>query len=208
MAKDNKKVDTKAGVKSDVKSDVKTDVKKKAAASTKEPVKIQEKAPEKSQDKPTESTNVEEPLSEESPLNDLTKMLMELALNVKNIQGKLKILAKEFDKQQKYINKDKAKREKAKNTKSGFTRPCKISDEMCEFIGIDHGTEMSRTDVTRHINKYVKDNELHNPVNRRVILPDEKLKKLLKVTDEDVVTFFQLQKLISPHFPPRKTPEK
>eukprot|EP00960_Hanusia_phi_P077181 768660-Hanusia_phi.AAC.2 len=193
MVKDNKK---KAETKTEAKK-VATPVKeapKPKAVAKEEKVELPESQPE---------LNVEE-----SPLNDLTKMLGDLALSVKGIQAKLKMLAKEFEKQQKYINKDKAKREKAKNTKSGFTRPCKISDEMCDFVGIPHGTEMSRTDVTRHINKYVKDHELHNPVNRRVILPDEKLKKLLKVTEKDDVTFFQLQRLISPHFPPPKSAQK
>lgn len=163
-----------------------------------EPVKETSAAPAENTDESTES----------NPLTELNKLITDLALSVKSIQGKLKNVAKEFEKQQKYINKDKAKREKAKNTKSGFTRPCKISSEMCDFIGVSHDTEMSRTDVTRHINKYVREKELHNPVNRRIILPDEKLKKLLKVTDSDVVTFFQLQKLISPHFPPPKSAQK
>ena len=45
---------------------------------------------------------------------------------------------------------------------------------------------------------------LNKPDNKRIILPDEKLKKILNVKEGDVVTFFVLQRLISHHFPPKK----
>ena len=77
----------------------------------------------------------------------------------------------------------------------------KISDELCDFIGVPHGTEKSRTDITRYINAYVKEHNLNKPTNRRVILPDEKLKKILKINNDEEVTFFILQRLISHHFP-------
>ena len=62
------------------------------------------------------------------------------------------------------------------------------------------GTEMARTDVTREINSYIREHKLQDPSNRRRILPDSKLKKLLNLKAEDELTYFNLQRYMSPHF--------
>lgn len=120
----------------------------------------------------------------------------------KEVQSLLKVLSKDYDKQQKIIEKAQKKRQNAKNSPSGFAKPNKISDELCDFIGVPHGTEKSRTDITRFINTYVKEHNLNKPENKRFILPDEKLKKILNVGDNEDINYFILQKLISHHFPP------
>jgi chromatin remodeling complex protein RSC6 len=125
-----------------------------------------------------------------------------LFTSFKEVQALLKVLSKEYDKQQKIIEKAQKKRQNAKNSPSGFAKPNKISDELCDFIGLPHGTEKSRTDITRFINTYVKENNLNKPENKRFILPDEKLKKILNVGDNEDINYFILQKLISHHFPP------
>lgn len=138
----------------------------------------------------------------EAIINGLMEKVVLLTNNVKIIQSSLKLLAKEFDKQRKIIDKVQKKKEKAKKSPSGFAKPCKISDELCEFIGVPLGSEQSRTDITRFINSYVKEHNLNNPQNRREIFPDAKLKKILNVSDNDKVSYFVLQRLISHHFPP------
>jgi chromatin remodeling complex protein RSC6 len=125
-----------------------------------------------------------------------------LFTSFKEVQALLKVLSKEYDKQQKIIEKAQKKRQNAKNSPSGFAKPNKISDELCDFIGVPHGTEKSRTDITRFINTYVKEHNLNKPENKRFILPDEKLKKILNVGDKEDINYFILQKLISHHFPP------
>jgi len=124
-----------------------------------------------------------------------------LSSHIKEIQASLKVLSKEYDKQQKIIEKAQKKRQNAKNSPSGFAKPNKISDELCDFIGVPHGTEKSRTDITRLINAYVKEHNLNKPENKRFILPDTKLKKILNVGDSEEINYFILQKLISHHFP-------
>ena len=42
---------------------------------------------------------------------------------------------------------------------------------------------------------------LNKPENKRFILPDTKLKKILNVGDSEEINYFILQKLISHHFP-------
>jgi chromatin remodeling complex protein RSC6 len=134
-------------------------------------------------------------------LSNIIDKVNSLAGVIKDIQTHLKVLSKEYDKQQKIIEKAQKKRQNAKNSPSGFAKPNKISDELCDFIGVPHGTEKSRTDITRLINAYVKEHNLNKPENKRFILPDTKLKKILNVADSEEINYFILQKLISHHFP-------
>lgn len=135
-------------------------------------------------------------------ITELVEKVASLASYVKTIQSSLKMLIKEYDRQKKIVDKVQKKKEKAKKSPSGFAKPCKISDELCDFIGVAKGTELSRTDITRHINSYVKEHNLNNPENRREFFPDKKLKSILNVKDGEKVTYFVLQRLIAHHFPP------
>jgi chromatin remodeling complex protein RSC6 len=134
-----------------------------------------------------------------SPLSDLTSKLTTLFNSMKDVQSSLKVLTKEYERMKKLVDKTERKRANARTQPSGFAKPTKISDEMCDFLGVPRGTEMSRTDVTRKINAYVKQHNLNKPDNKRIILPDPKLKKILGAGDEEV-SFFVLQRYIKNHF--------
>jgi upstream activation factor subunit UAF30 len=93
------------------------------------------------------------------------------------------------------------KKKKAGNRQpSGFVKPTQISEELAEFLGKDKGTEMARTAVTKEINQYIRENKLQDPSNGRKINPDQALSQLLKLTKDDELTYFNLQKYMSPHF--------
>jgi hypothetical protein len=141
-------------------------------------------------------------VTQDNVLTTIIEKVNLLASNFKEVQLLLKVLSKEYEKQQKIIEKAQKKRQNAKNSPSGFAKPNKISDELCDFIGVPRGTEKSRTDITRFINAYVKEHNLNKPENKRFILPDDKLKKILNVSDKEEINYFILQKLISHHFPP------
>lgn len=150
----------------------------------------------------TEVTPTEEKESE-NLVQVLVDKISSLTTLNKEIQVVLKQVARDYDKLKKIVDKIQKKRENARKSPSGFAKPNKISDELCDFIGVPRGTEKSRTDITRYINTYVKEHNLNKPTNRRVILPDEKLKAILNVKEGEEVTFFILQRLISHHFPPK-----
>jgi len=139
----------------------------------------------------------------ENVVKVLTDKITNLTSLNKEIVVALKQVVKSYDKLQKVVDKIQKKRENARKSPSGFAKPNKISDELCDFIGVPHGTEKSRTDITRYINNYVKEHDLNKPTNRRIILPDDKLRAILNVKNDEEVTFFILQRLISHHFPPK-----
>jgi len=183
---------------------------KKAAAprKPKAEVKTVEAKDDKSDDK-EEKKEGDETSTEATALNDnavalLVEKITSLAALIKDIQVSIKPVVKEHDKLRKIVEKIQKKRENARKSPSGFAKPNKISNELCEFIGVPPGTEKSRTEITRYINAYVKEHNLNKPTNRRIILPDEKLKKILKTNNDEEVTFFILQRLISHHFPSTK----
>ena len=172
-----------------------------APAATVTPVSL---TPAKTDDSvvPSDASGAEVAPVKDNAVSVIIEKVNNLFASFKEVQNLLKVLSKDYEKQQKIIEKAQKKRQNAKNSPSGFAKPNKISDELCDFIGVPHGTEKSRTDITRFINSYVKEHNLNKPENKRFILPDDKLKKILNVGDKEDINYFILQKLISHHFPP------
>lgn len=177
--------------------------KKKKSTKTSAPVVVETPVQPSTTDVPVvpPSTEESEDKTNINVLQHLVQQINTLAQQFKEVQNALKPVIKEHEKQVKIIERIQKKRENARKSPSGFAKPNKISDELCNFIGVPIGTEKSRTDITRYINAYVKEHNLNKPSNRRVIIPDEKLKAILNIKDNEEVTFFILQRLISHHFP-------
>lgn len=91
-----------------------------------------------------------------------------------------------------------------KKAASGFAKAGPISTELKTFLGVPQDTELARTEVTKKITAYIKEHNLQDTGDRRIILPDTKLRKLLGVSKDEKVTFFNMQKYMKPHFPSSK----
>lgn len=129
--------------------------------------------------------------------------LQGLASEFASLRKEFAVLEKATSRELKAAKKASGKR-KAKSgnrSPSGFIKPTLVSDELATFLGKAKGTEMARTDVTREINKYIRANNLQDKDNGRKIIPDSKLAKLLKLQKTDELTYFNLQRYMSPHFP-------
>jgi chromatin remodeling complex protein RSC6 len=119
-----------------------------------------------------------------------------------SLKVELKGLERKVAKQLKIVEKiQNKKKRKGTRAPSGFVKPSPISEELSTFLDKAPGTEMARTDVTREINKYIRGKELQDKENGRIIKADAPLKALLKLDDDVVLTYFNLQKYMSPHFP-------
>lgn len=94
----------------------------------------------------------------------------------------------------------KRKRKTGNRSPSGFVKPTLISSELASFLGKTQGTEMARTEVTREINAYIRANSLQDKTNGRKINADSKLSSLLKLKADEELTYFNLQRYMSPHF--------
>ena len=118
------------------------------------------------------------------------------------LKTEFRALEKKWGRALKTAEKSQAKRKRKSGNRqpSGFVKPTKISAELADFLSKPHGTLMARTDVTKQMTTYIRANSLQDKANGRIILPDTKLRKLLKLSDKDSLTSFNLQKYMSPHF--------
>lgn len=128
--------------------------------------------------------------------------LQQLSVLLANIKTQYKALEKFVSKEVKASQKASSKKMKRSGNRqpSGFVRPTLISDELAAFLGKPAGSEMARTDVSKEINNYIRSNSLQDKTNGRQINADAKLTGLLKLTPEDVLTYFNLQKFMKIHF--------
>ena len=121
---------------------------------------------------------------------------------ISTLKSDYRALEKKWSREVKAAQKasSKRKRKAGNRAPSGFVKPTKISDELASFLGKDKGSEMARTEVTRDINKYIRLHNLQDKENGRKIIPDIKLAALLKLNKTDELTYFNLQRYMSPHF--------
>jgi len=83
----------------------------------------------------------------------------------------------------------------------GFARPVKVSDEICDFVKKERGTEISRTEVTKYLMNYISENQLQDKEKKTVIHPDESLKRILgEESLNEPITYFTIQKYMNKHF--------
>tara|TARA_X000000368_G_scaffold384555_1_gene343237 strand:- start:1967 stop:2536 length:570 start_codon:yes stop_codon:yes gene_type:complete len=131
----------------------------------------------------------------------LLAQLGALRSQLTSVTSQVRALSKRADRELKQAQKQGRKKRKSGNrAPSGFVKPTQISLELAGFLGKPKGTEMARTEVTREINSYIRAHKLQDPKNGRRILADAKLRKLLKLKKDDELTYFNLQRYMSPHF--------
>jgi chromatin remodeling complex protein RSC6 len=152
---------------------------------------------------PTETEGVEKP--EESDLMEVSAVfftkLQQMGTMITAVKSEYRALEKKWIREIKQSQKAAKKKRKVGNrAPSGFVKAARISDELAAFLGVDKGVEMARTDVTKEITAYVKAHSLQDKDNGRQINPDAKLKKLLHLGADDVLSYFNLQRFMSPHF--------
>jgi chromatin remodeling complex protein RSC6 len=142
----------------------------------------------------------ETPLAEQS--GEFLAKLQQLSVLLSTLKTEYRALEKKWTREVKSAQKvsSKRKRKAGNRAPSGFVKPTKISDELASFLGKEKGTEMARTEVTRDINKYIRTHNLQDKENGRKINPDTKLAALLKLKKTDELTYFNLQRYMSPHF--------
>lgn len=183
--------------------------KKSAAASaskvsettTSEPVKATEMKKAVVDDNANVETTVVE--SEPDRYDAVIDKLQGFVNDAKELIAVVKALKKENARVQKQSGKRQRKvaADGSKRPASGITKPTKLSDDLCDFLGVPRGSSLARTEVTKIINTYIKTNKLQDETDKRTIHPDAKLKKiLLPIPDGKKLSFFNMQSFIKHQF--------
>jgi len=153
---------------------------------------------------PVSSQPVDDVASLSQQMSELMTIFTRLSTEARSAATKLRALDKQYQRTLRVAQKNSNKKRKntsgAPRAPSGFVKPTLISKELATFLNKPHGSEMARTEVTKEINSYIRANQLQDKKNGRVIRPDTKLANLLKIGKNDELTYFNLQKYMSPHF--------
>jgi len=151
-------------------------------------------------DAPVVESDVDAPVAEKSV--EFLAKLQQLGVVISTLKTEYRALEKQWSRELKTAQKQSSKRKRKAGNRapSGFVKPTRISDELAKFLEKPTGSEMARTEVTRDINKYIRTHNLQDKENGRKINPDTKLATLLKLKKTDELTYFNLQRYMSPHF--------
>jgi len=136
---------------------------------------------------------------------DLIKVADDLMVLARTFKAQVQKLEKQVHRDHKQLQKQ-AKGRKRRQVDpdappTGFAKPGPVSDELRKFLNLSKTDEIARTEVTKAINAYCKKHDLQNHADKRKILPDAPLRKLLKINKNEELTFFNLQTYLKFHFP-------
>merc|ERR1712046_308588 len=137
-------------------------------------------------------------------INLFEERLNELEMKIKFLDNKILKQDKMIKKLKKQVNPTTEKKTKPP---SGFAKPTYISPKLCTFLQIEEGSEIPRTEVTKRVINYIKENDLQDKVNKKVITMDNSLKTLLNPSENEEVTYFTIQKLLKVHYQKPIEPE-
>ena len=130
-----------------------------------------------------------------SSLTTLRETVSSMITEVKRLDKRVHREIKDARKRKRRVPKEGE--EAVKRGPSIFEIPTKVTDELCVFLGHPKGTLISRSNVTKQINNYVKEKGLKN---KHDIKPDAALKKLLQVPEGEQLTYFNLQRYLNRHY--------
>lgn len=139
----------------------------------------------------------------EAEAKSITARLLAVRETVSELISEAKRLEKKAAKVQKLADKRRRRKapvegEEGKPARvSIFQVPTDISPALCAFMGRPAGSQESRSNVTKFITTYVKEKNLKN---KHDITADAALLKLLNLTKEDKLTYFNLQKFLNVHY--------
>jgi len=146
-------------------------------------------------------------------LNELNEMINNQLNNQNNQNDKktikfLKSSIKIVKQLQGDINRLSSKKNNKRpgTSNSGFTKEANITNELADFLDLNHNIEISRAQITKKIHSYIILNSLQNPLNRREINADTALTKLLRYDSKPIeegghgiLYYYTIQKLIQQH---------
>lgn len=147
-------------------------------------------------------------VTEEIRLEQEVKAVTSRLLTIREVVSEMITESKKLEKKAAKLQKlaDKRRKRKAAAEAGADGKPPRISifqipnlltPELCKFMGRPTGSKECRSNVTKHITQYVRDNNLKN---KHDINPDPKLKALLNLKDSDKLTYFNLQKYLNVHY--------
>jgi hypothetical protein len=130
-------------------------------------------------------------------LNTVRETVASLLGHVKRLDKRVHREIKDARKRKRRVKAEDGAEGSKPRTPSIFERPVQVTDELCAFLGLAKGTLISRSQVTKLVNNYVKEKNLKE---KHSITPDAALRALLALPEGVLLTYFNLQKYLNHHY--------
>jgi len=160
----------------------------------KEDDKLELKEDDKLELKEDDKLELKEDIDIVDIINNMEKKLVIQQDSIKKMIKTVKTIRKEYNKQVKVFNREiklASKKKKDKNlpkrAPTDFNKPSTISKELADFLNVDEKILIARTEVTKRITTYIRENDLRDKNNKRIILPNKKLQRLFTKLDNDII---------------------
>ena len=119
----------------------------------------------------------------------------------KEVDALMKTAEKLHAREVKAGGKSKRSAPKKDRAPSGFAKATPVPEALRKFLSLKDDVELPRTEVAKQIYAYVRDKNLRDKEDRRIIHPDKVLQKLFNLTDKETLDFKNFQKQLSRHYP-------
>lgn len=153
---------------------------------------------------PESVSSDEEMATYKSQISELTDSLKQAQTIIKSSLSIIVKLEKQLDRDRRQMEKELKKKTRKTNVNrsvNGFSKPGEVSQELKDFFKLGKDEKIARTEITKKITSYCQEKKLQKEDDKRVILADEPLKKLLRMKKGDELTYFNLQRYMKIHFP-------
>ena len=155
----------------------------------------------------TQDVDVEVEVEVEQNFDDLftsmCEQISETNTALRTLKANMKVLEKIHRKELKSVRKHKRSTGGAVSNKkpSGFNKPCPVPESIVNLLKLNADDELPRTQVTKLIYGYIKDNNLQVPEDKRTINPNKELKTLFKLGKNEQISFYNIQTHIKKLYP-------
>ena len=151
---------------------------------------------------PVEVAAVEEAVeSYESLATSFREDMSSLVALVKKLNSTVKTMEKQHAREVKAGGKSKRSAPKKDRAPSGFAKATPVPEQLRKFLGLAADIELPRTEVAKQIYSYVREKDLRDKDDRRIIHPDAPLQKLFGLKKDETLDFKNFQKQLSRHYP-------
>jgi len=126
--------------------------------------------------------------------------LENIELEIAALRNDIKNLSKLVRKVKNTQDDPDGEKAKVRSETTRFNRKQDVTPKLRAFLALPAEDLISRSEVTKFINKYITEKGLKHPENGRQIILDDTLRDLLAPPADVVVTYLNLQKYLSPHY--------
>ena len=116
---------------------------------------------------------------------------------MESLETAIKSLHKEMRKIRQLLEDPSGEKAKKRSENNSFKRPLKISEKLRAFLKLAPGDTISRSEVTKCINKYATENNLKE--GQKIKL-DDNLRDLLRPPEGVDITYLNIQRYMKDHY--------